>query len=167
MNLYCSGMIRDDKETFLKLLNDMISKKDVFLNLMNSFEEEELFKGIQIVLDEIDADNYGYDVHKWLVDFEPTDVDSVIVKVTGYYRSTEYFLINQITGQEVFKSIDIDEANRFVENMEDADFIQQYECWQYRRIDRIKNWTKDIPNITFIYEPWMVEEDYEEGRTIE
>ena len=150
---HISNMMKEDKETFVSFVNDMISKSPDYLKLVNVFDPE--IKFIQIDFYELDGDEYDYPVFRWGVEFSPK-WDKNLILFRGYNLNDIYRLENNDT-----KLIDIegdyDAIIDFVnqekfQNMSQEEIDIMYTT-HVQQIDHISEWIGNIEGFECNFEP--------------
>lgn len=159
---YYSEMMREDKETFLKFVNNMIDKHEEYLTFVNNIEDAN-HQGIYLNFCEIDGDNYGYDVHKWGVDFIPQLDKGIHLNFRGYgtdifYRlydnEQEKFLVEDFYENAMTYVHEDEWLQKECEKLVTQEAINARFEWKDIVVDKIKEWTSELKGFTLSFEPF-------------
>lgn len=148
---HVSNMMRDDKETFLSFVADMMEKKGKFLELVHLFAEA---NGVKMEFYELDGDNYGYDVAMWKVTFVPSEEDQLVF--SGYYTETMYQLFHGLSKEIAcdgnYETIDAYMNSGEFDHLSQEEFEKAYELKTYE-FDKCAAWTNDLTTIKKEFKP--------------
>lgn len=159
---YYSEMMREDKETFLTFVNNMISHYKRYLMFVNSVEHEN-YRGIYLVFYELDGDGFDSgNVHKWSVEFIPSHKDGVHLNFRGYSLDRVYRLYDNEQGkflvegsyEETMDYVYENEwLNQECEKLVTQEAINTRFIWKNIDIDVVKDWTSKLEGVIITTEP--------------
>lgn len=147
-----SDMMKDDRDTFNKFINEMLEKVESFKNFVKLFDEE--LVGVSLRFYELDGDDYGYPVAKWSVEFSGTLKNEICF--SGYSIVNMYKLINNETNSvefegNYFELSDYINSDKFSHlTQEDLENLYRTEGYEY---DKCKDWVGSINGFELSFNP--------------
>lgn len=149
---HVTEMIKDDKETFLTLIQDVMKKKNDFLAFSRLFDDS--YSGVEVELYELDGDTYNYDVVKWGIDYQASQQNKLIIK--GYALENFYKLIAKDSRIEVFYGDDESFDNYInvgdLESLTRSQFDEKFEI-EIDRVDKYRHWLKGFEDVEIEFFP--------------
>jgi hypothetical protein len=150
--------MNEDKESFTNFVKDMYSKKKLYLDLLNSFDEYD-YSNVMIKLTCLDSDTYDVDVFKWMVEIEPSD-------------TCDNLFIYNYKLKDIYTLLDINENKKLVEDewvgfneylINNGEFLNSYTEKEFNskyeikveHVDLIEQWitSMKLNNAKLIFKP--------------
>ena len=146
---YCSSMMKEEKETFIKFVSRVYDKKEQYLSLINALEEDEdyFYKGLELAFYELDSDEYDYPVHSWSVEFSPRKEKGDKFLFRGYGLEETHHLVNLKTSETEYSGNNED-YHEYINGRTDIDSMTVKEVNETYDVkttfhDKIEEWLKD------------------------